>query len=212
MAGRAPDGDDTIPSFQMKHVPWAVAIAVVILAVGAIAAVLLPDRQPAVARPSELWGETPRHWLGTEGTSSGTTGEAPGPGFYVLEQDSPIVGADSKLVEALGFESPAGKFRTVLPGDTPTPVGRVVMLRTGTDNQTEIRLHILRGRSEDVSGNHSLGWVSLADLPPGPRGAVRVAVAFQVVDVAILLAAQNPEDGHPIQVTASEQPPGFGSR
>ena len=188
----------------MKHVPWAVAVTVVILALGAIAAVLLPDRQPAVARPSELWGETPRHWVGTR--------EAPGPGFYVLEQDSPIVGADSKLVEALGFESPAGKFRTVLPGGTPTPVGRVVMLRTGTDNQTEIRLHILRGRSEDVSGNHSLGWVSLADLPAGPRGAARVAVAFQVVDVAILLAAQNPEDGHPIQVTASEQPPGFGSR
>ncbi len=183
-----------------------------ILAIAAIATVLLTDRRPAVARPSELWGETPPHWVDTAGTSSGTTVEAPGPRYYVLEQDSPIVGADSKLVEALGFESPAGKFRTVLPGGTPTPVGRVVMLRTGTDNQTEIRLHILRGRSEDAPGNHSLGWVSLADLPAGPRGAARVAVAFQVVDVAILLAAQNPEDGHPIPIIASEQPPGFGSR
>jgi molecular chaperone DnaK (HSP70) len=187
---------------EMKRVPWAVAGAVVILTLGAIAAVVLPGQRPTAVRPAELWGETPRHWVGTAETN-------PGPGYYVLEQDSPIVGADSKLVEALGFESPPGTFKTVLPEGTPTPVGRVVTFRTGADNQTEIRLHILRGRSEGIPGNHSLGWVRFAGLPAGPRGQARVAVAFQMVDFAILLAAQNPEDGRPIQIAASEQPPGF---
>ena len=181
---------------------WGVAAAVMVLTLGAVAAVVLPDQQPTAVRPAELWGETPRHWVGTAEAG-------PGPGYYVIEQDSPIVGSDSKLTEALGFESPPGTFRTVLPGGTPTPVGRVVMFRTGTDNQTEIRLHILRGRAEGVPGNHSLGWVRLADLPPAPKGTARVAVAFQVVDFAILLAAQNPEDGRPILIAAAEQPPGF---
>lgn len=179
-------------------------------AIAALLAVMIPDRRPTVVRPTELWGEPARHWVGPGEAPSPAPGAPAAPAYFVVEQDSPIVSSDSKLVEALGFESPAGTFRAVLPEGTPTPVGRVVTFRTGADNQTEIRLHLMRGRSESVTANHSLGWVRFAGLPAGPRGQARVAVAFQVVDVAILLAAQDPENGRPIPIAASEQPPGFG--
>ena len=190
----------------MKHLPWAAGLIIVALAVAAV--VLAPVRLRTYL-PAELWGD-----LGHPvGRAAPAPPEMP-PGaarrtVYVIEQVSPIVGADSTLAEALGFESPRGKFRTVLPKGTAVPVGRVVTFGTGVEDQKEIRLHVLRGRSEVLSEDHSLGWVRITELPPGPRRVTQVAVAFQVVDGAILLAAQNPADGRAFPIEASEAPPGF---
>jgi len=183
---------------------------VLVVALAAIAFVILPGKPLPTGRPGLLWGEPDRPGGGASPAPPATAGGAPRQDFYVLEQTSPIVGADKTLVEALGIESPPGKFKAVLPKGTPAPVGRVVIFRTGGDNQKEIRLHILRGNSENVSEARSLGWVRIAELPPRPRGETRVALMFQVADVAIRLAAQNPEEGTPLLIEASEQPPGFG--
>jgi len=176
----------------------------------AIAFVILPGKPLPSGRPGLLWGEPGRPEGPAAPATPGTPGAAVREDYFVVEQTSPIVGADKTLFEALGIESPPGKFKEVLPRGTPVPVGRVVIFRTGADNQREIRLHILRGSSENASEDHSLGWVRIADVPPGPRGTTRVAVMFQVVDVAIRLAAQNPVDGTPLRIEGSEQPPGFG--
>jgi len=183
---------------------------VLVVALAAIAFVIVPGKPLPTGRPDQIWGEPDRPGTGASPSPPATPGGAPRQDFYVVEQTSPIVGTDKALVEALGIESPPGRFKAVLPKGTPVPVGRVVIFRTGADNQREIRLHIVRGNSENASEDHSLGWVRIADLPPGPRGATRVAVMFQVVDVAIRLAAQNPESGTPLLIEASEQPPGFG--
>jgi len=85
----------------------------------------------------------------------------------------------------------------------------VVTFRTAADDQKEIRLHVLRGVSETAAQNHSLGWVRVADLPPGPRGSTRVAVLFEVADGAIVLAAVDPATGLPLPIETAEPPPGF---
>src|SRR5204863_24892 len=83
------------------------------------------------------------------------------------------------------------KFQVVLARGTPVRYARTVTFGTGADDQKEIRLHILRGRSGTLTENHSLGWVRVPDLPPGPRRSTRVAVTFQVVDRAIVLVGHN---------------------
>jgi molecular chaperone DnaK (HSP70) len=192
----------------VKYAPWAAGILLV-AAIAAILAVVLPQAQLRTARPAELWGDL-AHPLGRvapppKATPDGTPRQT----VYVVEQVSPIVAPDATLNEALGIESPRGRFRAVLPRGTPVRYARSVIFGTAVDDQKEIRLHVLRGRSQTVAENRSLGWVRVPDLPPGPRGSTRVTVTFQVVDGAIVLVAQNAADGRALPIEASEAPPGF---
>jgi hypothetical protein len=203
----------------VKYAPWAAGFAILAIALVAVTAVLLPQNALRTARPAELWGEL-AHPLGrpapplpgatppaATGTESPRT--APAPALYVVEQQSPIVASDQTLAEGLGIESPIGHFRVVLPRGTPIRYARSVIFGTAADDQKEIRLHVLRGRSETIAANHSLGWVRVPDLPPGPRGSTRVSIIFRVVDGAVVLVAQNVADGRLLSIEASEAPPGF---
>lgn len=195
----------------MKYAPWAAALLLV-AAIGAVGLVVLPGRAPRTSRPAELWGQLGRP-LGVpapaqEATPPAGAPAAVAPAQYILEQDSPIVSPDSTLDEALGIESPRGGFRAVLPRGTPVRYARSVMFRTGGDDQKEIRLHILRGRSEVASENRSLGWVRVSNLPPGPRGSASVVITFRIVDRSIVLVAQDGADGRTLPIQASEPPPG----
>ncbi len=201
----------------MRYTPWAAGLLVLVVAIAAVAAVVLPQGPLRTAHPSELWGEWTRP-LGTAapspetappGTAPVNPSPAPAQTLYVVEQESPIVAPDETLNEALGIETPRGRFRAVLPRGTPVRYARSVTFGTGSDDQKEIRLHILRGRSETVTQNRSLGWVRVPNLPPGPRGSTRVAVTFQVIDRAIVLVAQNVADGRALAIEASAAPPGF---
>ncbi len=203
----------------MRYAPWAAGLLVLVVAIVAVAAVVLPQGPLRTAHPSELWGE----WTRPLGSPAPSPGPAPAPGtstayptvsqtpaLYVVEQESPIVAPDETLGEGLGIETPRGKFQVVLARGTPVRYARTVTFGTGADDQKEIRLHLLRGRSGTLTENRSLGWVRIPDLPPGPRRSTRVAVTFQVVDRAIVLVAQNVADGRALTIEASEAPPGFG--
>jgi len=202
----------------VRYAPWIAGGIMLIVAIVAVTAVVLPQGPLRAAHPSDLWGDWGRPLGGSVpaaqaaapgGAAAGSTGAAP-QALFVVEQESPIVAADETLGEALGIETPRGQFRAVLPGGTSVRYARSVIFHTGADDQTEIRLHILRGRSESLAGNHSLGWVRVPNLPRGPRGSVQVAVTFQVVDRAIVLVGQNVSTGQPLAIEASEPPPGFG--
>mgnify|MGYP001580637572 FL=1 len=180
----------------MNRVVWGAALAVV--ALGVVAVLLVPERLPK-APPVDLWGAP---------LTPGGAG-APPAAVLVVEQVSPIVGSDSILVESLGIETAGGTFTPILPKGTRAPVMRFVTFKTSADDQKEIRLHVLRGQSDKAALNHSLGWVRVAGLPPGPKGSIQVTVGFRVADGAIVLAAVDPASGRDYQVEASEAPPGF---
>ena len=188
----------------------APAAALIMVFLGAAAVLLVPASPGMLTRirPTELWGGRGEE-TGAGSSGSATTAlQIARATIHVLEQVSPIVGPASTLVESLGIEM-REKFTTVLPKGTPAPVKRVVTFRTAADDQKEIRLHVLRGVSETAAQNHSLGWVRVADLPPGPRGSTRVAVLFEVADGAIVLAAVDPATGLPLPIETAEPPPGF---
>src|SRR5262245_11597778 len=190
----------------MKYLPWAAGGLILI---AALVTIFVGPGSRHTSLPTELWGDLSRSLGKAEPTPTPNLPGARRQTVFVLEQVSPIVGESNTLVEALGIESPRDRFTTVLPRGTHVPVGRIVTFSTGAEHQKEIRLHVLRGRSEAVPEAHSLGWVRVIDLPPGPKGATQVSVAFQVVDGAIVLAAQNPADGRAYPIEVSEEPPGF---
>jgi molecular chaperone DnaK len=180
----------------MNRVVWGAALAVV--ALGVVAVLLVPERLPK-APPVDLWGAP---------LTPGGAG-APLAAVLVVEQVSPIVGSDSVLVESLGIETAGGTFTPVLPKGTRAPVMRFVTFKTSADDQKEIRLHVLRGESDRVARNHDLGWVRVADLPPGPKGSIQVTVAFRIADGAIVLGAADPASRRAYGIGPSEAPPGF---
>lgn len=189
---RAPDAEGSAhgrpgpAGARVRFTVWGAALAIVVL--GVCAAFLVPARLPR-ARPADLWGMRPA--------------------AHVVEQVSPIVSSNSTLSESLGIETAGGAFTPVLPKGAPVPVMRFVTFKTSADDQREIRLHVLRGQSDKAALNHSLGWVRVAGLPPGPKGSIQVTVGFRVADGAIVLAAVDPASGRDYQVEASEAPPGF---
>src|SRR5258706_288690 len=195
----------------MKYFPWIAVVTVFVAAAAALSLVLLPAGGLPTIRPAEQWGGL-----------AGALGRAvpPGPAApdqrsssqtppLVLEQVSPIVRPDGLIEEGLGIEAPRGKFRPVLPRLTPVRLARDVTFGTAVENQKEIRLHILRGRSESVDQDHSLGWVRVGDLPPGPPGSTRVSIRFQILDGAIVITAFNPADGRALAIEPSKAPPGL---
>jgi len=186
--------------------------ALIMVLLGLVAVLLAPAESRTLTRirPAELWGGPTGAAPAGAATAAGVPAAASParPTVHVLEQVSPIVGPESTLVESLGFEM-HDRLTTVLPKGTPVPVRRIVTFRTSGDDQKEIRLHVLRGQSEAVAQDRSLGWVRVGDLPPGPRGSVKIAVMFEVADGAIIMTAVDPANGRVFSIEPSEAPPGM---
>jgi len=128
------------------------------------------------------------------------------PAQHVVERFSPIAGPDGVLVEALGIETVGGEFTPILPRGMPLPAARTLNFGTATDGQQEIRLHLLRGMSPQISLNQSLGWVRIGGLRGGPEARARVAVSFRVTGDGIALTAYDPADQRVLPITPAGPP------
>ncbi len=173
----------------MRFAPW---LAAVIITLAGAAAFLLNARQPgspflpgapAVVRPV----------------------------MRLVEEDSPIVGPDGRLREALGIETVGGTFNTVLPGGTTLPASRILTFSGKSPGQREIRIHLLRGVSERAAENHSLGWYLIGPLPDtagatsaGERSPV--AVIFRVAGRRIELSAVDTKTHLPVPLGPAGTP------
>lgn len=186
----------------MRSAPWTAALA--ILALGAGAALLGPGRmrRQGPADPSGRAGGGPPGETRDDGVRVARAAE------YVVEPASPIVGPDGTLAEALGIETAGGRFMPVLPRGATVPATRMLTFGTASEDQTDIRLHLLRGVAESVDGNHSLGWFRVVDLLADPSASSRVAVFFRVTDDGITLAAVDPAHSRSLPIEASA-PPGI---
>jgi molecular chaperone DnaK len=73
-----------------------------------------------------------------------------------------------------------GRTKTIIERNTPLPVRKQYGLTTTTDGQTEFELVVLQGEGPAAADCEYLGTLTLADLPPGPRGMVKIAVTFEL--------------------------------
>jgi molecular chaperone DnaK len=105
------------------------------------------------------------------------------------------------LAMAIGVGLPGGRLAPVLPRNTRLPSKKSYELATTRDGQTELELQVFQGDSQKVSECEYLGTVRVPDLPPRPRGGVKVSVEFSLGTEGILeVTARNLATGHTTDV------------
>jgi molecular chaperone DnaK len=81
---------------------------------------------------------------------------------------------------SLGVETAGGVFTRIIPNNTTIPVRRARVFSTAVDNQPYVNVHVLQGEREMASDNKSLAHFQLTGIPPAPRGAPQIEVAFDI--------------------------------
>lgn len=81
---------------------------------------------------------------------------------------------------SLGIETAGGIMTRLIPRNTSIPVTHTQTFSTWCDNQTSILVSVCEGEREFVRHNNRLGSFELCNLPPLPRGQLKVDVRFSV--------------------------------
>jgi molecular chaperone DnaK len=81
---------------------------------------------------------------------------------------------------SMGVETAGGVFTRLIPRNTSIPVRRSEIFTTAVDNQPYVNVHVLQGEREMADDNRSLANFQLAGIPPAPRGAPQIEVAFDI--------------------------------
>jgi molecular chaperone DnaK len=101
------------------------------------------------------------------------------------------------LAMGIGVGLPGGRMVPILPRNTRLPAKKAYDHATTRDGQTELELQVFQGDSPKASECEYLGTVRIADLPPRPRGEVRIAVEFGLGAEGILtVSARDLATGH----------------
>jgi len=81
---------------------------------------------------------------------------------------------------SLGIETRGGIFAKIIERNAKIPTSASQIFSTAFDNQPEVDIHVLQGEREMACYNTSLGRFQLTEIPPAPRGAPRIEVAFNI--------------------------------
>jgi hypothetical protein len=195
---------------SMRYAPWLVAGLLVVIAVFAVLTAPRDLPEPAGTVPD---GGAAAEIAPTPGSPPG---ETPAAGrrtlrvvFRAIEQVSPIVGRDGVLLESVGIEMGGGVFAPIVARGEKAPITGSFTISTASDDQSAMRVHILRGTSGRAATNHSLGWFQVEGIPPGPAGAARIGIVIRVANDAIMASAVDLKTGKRFTFTPAERPSGF---
>jgi molecular chaperone DnaK (HSP70) len=111
---------------------------------------------------------------------------------------------DGALSESLGIAVGGNRFAEILAAGTTVPCAAAKTFTNARDFQSELTIHPKHGTAGALaSGARGLGQVVFVDLPPGPRGFVRMQVVFAVDEKgAVAIGATDLDSGEPILATA----------
>jgi molecular chaperone DnaK len=98
---------------------------------------------------------------------------------------------------SLGVETAGGVFTRLIPRNTTLPVRRAQIFSTAVDNQPYVNIHVLQGERDMAADNKSLAHFQLTGIPPAPRGAPQIEVAFDIdSDGIVSISAKDLGTGH----------------
>jgi molecular chaperone DnaK len=80
----------------------------------------------------------------------------------------------------LAIHTAGGFTERLLDKNAPIPIERTRVFSTSRDNQTRVEIDCCRGEQRRYADNEPLGTLVLEDLPPTPRGELKIEVSFRV--------------------------------
>jgi len=102
----------------------------------------------------------------------------------------------------LVVETAGGYTDIIIPRNSKIPCERTRRFATGRDMQTTVRVRVAQGEGTMFNENTFLGEVELAGLRPASRGAVTVAVTFEVdADGTLKIRARDVETNQEARAT-----------
>ena len=81
---------------------------------------------------------------------------------------------------SLGIETLGGIVERLIPRNTPLPAKKEMTFTTQIDGQTSIKIHVLQGEREMVSGCQSLGIFHLTGIPALPKGQAKINITLSL--------------------------------
>ncbi|EPY38419.1 hypothetical protein AGDE_05510 [Angomonas deanei] len=90
---------------------------------------------------------------------------------------------------SLGVETAGGVMSVLIPRNSTMPVQKSQTFANNADNQTSVEIKVFQGERPLVSQCECLGTFTLTDIPPMPRGKVRITVSFDVNTDGILVVS-----------------------
>ncbi len=81
---------------------------------------------------------------------------------------------------SLGIETLGGVMTKLIDKNTTIPARQSQVFSTAEDNQPAVTVHVLQGERKVADGNKTLGRFELTGIPPAPRGAPQIEVAFDI--------------------------------
>ena len=89
-----------------------------------------------------------------------------------------------------------GLSEPIIERNSPVPIDHTRVFTTVSDNQDAIAVRIYQGESRQADGNTLLGEFEFRGFEPGPRGQVKIEVAFSISTEGIVtVQARDPKTG-----------------
>lgn len=105
---------------------------------------------------------------------------------------------------SLGIMIHGGLFSVLIPQNTTVPTAKGHIFTTVKDNQTQVKIIVMQGASEQAAENELLGEFILTGLRPAPRGEVEVEVTFDInADGIVSVQAKNLDNGQQQAITVT---------
>jgi molecular chaperone DnaK len=106
----------------------------------------------------------------------------------------------------VGLPGGGGRVKRVIERNTPLPVRKEYQLATTKDDQRTFDLWIFEGEGATVAECQYLGTIQLTGLPRGPKGSVRIVVAFELGEECLLtVRARESGSGREVEVVFTTQ-------
>lgn len=97
---------------------------------------------------------------------------------------------------SLGIETLGEVFTKIIARNTTIPTNKSQVFSTAIDGQSSVEIQVLQGERAMARDNKSLGKFLLSGIPPAPRGAPQIEVAFEIdVNGILKVSAQDKGTG-----------------